>query len=407
MTRSAGAVRPWALLAERNFGALWIAQVVSGFGDRITIIALADLTWRLTHSSLYTALAVIVATVPHAVFGFFAGPIADTLGPRRAMVLCDVVRAVTVGAIPVAVALALPLAVVYVLVLVATLCTAVFNPARLSLVPELVPSGQLGTANSLVLVSDRTVEIVGFAAAGVLVAVVGSAAFYVDAATFVFSALALQRIALTGEGTGEPLSVRSVLRESGTGLRVIRSNAVLYLNMLFSLAAQMSIAVVNTLTPVFLFSDLRTGPEAFGASEAALGLGAACFGLLVPLLMARVRKGRLVVSGFAVYALLLVALSQTPGVEIAIALFALMGMANVLFLIPNMTISQEHTPAAVRTRVFSTRIALLNLTWLPVMLAGGALGDVVGAAALIGVAGVFMLAVAVAGALVPAVRDVP
>lgn len=398
--------RSWSLIAERNFGALWLGQIVSGFGDRITIVALADLTWRLTHSGLYTALAVILATVPYAVFGFFMGPIVDALGPRRVMFLCDLVRAVAVGIIPVLVELDLPLAVVYALVVVTSVCASAFSPARVALVPDLVPGARLGQANSLLIISDRAIEIVGFAAAGLLVAVVGTRAFYVDAATFAFSALMLRRIALGREGTGQALSAGFVLRDAGTGLRVIRSSTVLLLNMVFSFLAQMGLAVVTVLTPVFVFRELGGGADAFGAVEAAIAAGFLVAGPAVPALMRRVRKGTLVAAGFTAFGFLVVALGQVQSIEAAIVVFVLYGAANVVFFVPNMTIYQERVPAAVRSRVFTTRLALLNLTWLPVMLASGVLSEVTTVRFLITSAGLFTVLAAIAAVLAPSFRDV-
>src|SRR5207248_2897586 len=70
------------------------------FGDPITLIALATVTYKTTNSALFTALAVVIASVPTAVFGFFAGAIGDALGARRAMVMSDIGRAVLIAAIP-------------------------------------------------------------------------------------------------------------------------------------------------------------------------------------------------------------------------------------------------------------------------------------------------------------------
>lgn len=91
---------------------------------------------------------------------------------------------------------------------------------------------------------------------------------------------------------------------------------------------------------------------------------------------------------------------------LVVAFFTANGMANMLFLVPNVTIFQERTNPGVRARVFGTRFALLNLTWLPVMVVSGALGDVVGESTLIGLPGLLTLVTAVAGWFLPAVRDV-
>src|SRR5438105_8228647 len=211
----------------------------------------------MTGSSLYTGLVVIVSTIPHAFFGFFAGPIADALGRKRTLIICDLGRAVAVGAIPVALVFHFPLWTIFVLVLIATLGAALFTPTKLALLPDLLPGASLARGNTFVQISDRTIEIAGKATAGVLFIVAGPAVFVVDALTFVFSAALLSRIELR-EVRNAPVSFRDVFLDAATGLRVISDLPVLSANLIFSLVAQVGVAVANTLTPVYLFRELSS-----------------------------------------------------------------------------------------------------------------------------------------------------
>ena len=77
--------RSASALATPNFLLFWLAQAISKFGDPITVVALAAITYRLTGSALYTTAALLVATVPQATFGFFAGAIADDLNTAAAL----------------------------------------------------------------------------------------------------------------------------------------------------------------------------------------------------------------------------------------------------------------------------------------------------------------------------------
>ena len=393
------------LLRERNFSLFWVSQSISTFGDQLTLVALVALTWQITSSSLFTALVVILSTIPHAIFGFFAGPIADGLGRKRALVICDVVRTGCVALIPIVVAWGSPLALIFLLVLIAGMAAALFTPTKLALLPDLAPGTALARANSVVQVSDRTIEIVGKAVAGIAFVLLGTQVFVVDAATFALSALLLSRIRLYEMPPGFP-RLRNFFADAATGLRVLGENAVLSANLVFSLLAQVSLAVANTLTPVYLFREFAASADAFGFAEGALAAGAVALSAIAPTLISRVFKGRLVIAGFAVYGIVLVMLWRAPTLNLAFLLFFLLGAANALFLIPNITIYQEHTPAEVRGRVFSTRYALLNLVWLPVMVISGALAEHISAAELIGVAGAFTLLVAIAGAFIRSVRDV-
>jgi len=394
-----------------DFGVFWLAQAISRFGDPITLIALATVTYERTRSALFTALAVVIATVPTAVFGFFAGAIGDALGHRRAMFLSDVARVALIGAVPIFLDLGAPLITAYACVFFAASFGAVFNPARIAIIPQLVPPDRLAAANSTVASTDRTVEILGALVAGFLVATIGAAAFYVDAATFAISAVLLAALRMRPHET-ETFRPSHLYADAVEGMRFLLREPILRANTYFSLAAQLALPVVNGLTPVYLVrrfanGDAEFGAALFGVAEAALAAGAVGAGLTLPEYMTQFRKGQLLLAGFGMYGTLLILLGLAPSLLPAMVIFFLMGVANVIFVVPNITLSQEVTPPELRARVFGARIALLNLSWLPIILISGALADRVDAGLLIGVAGAVTLATALfAARFVPAVSEV-
>ena len=398
------------LLRSPNFGALWTAQIASRFGDPITLVALAYVSYVRTHSALITALAVVMATIPNALFGVVGGVLADAAGHRRSMIACDLLRVVLVSSAPITLALGAPLLVPYVVVFLAAACGAVFNPARLALLPRIVGPNELPSANALTYSSDRAVEVLGALAAGVLVATVGERAFYVAALTFLISAALLLRVRVDEQR--RPLVLRSIGHEAFEGLRFLWRHAVLRANTVFSLVCQLSLPVVSSLAPSLIFQRFaggngEIGASQFGIAEGAIAAGAVVSGLAIAPQLTRVPKGRLLLVGFAIYGVVLIALALAPTFEIAVVLFALGGVVNVLFYVPNVTLSQELTPPDLRARVFGARIALLNASWLPIIVLSGALADAVGVPLLIAAAGLVTLAAAIVGAFIPIVRDVP
>ena len=389
----------------------WLAQAISRFGDPITLIALATVTYQRTSSALYTALAVVIATLPTAVFGFFVGAVGDALGHRRALLLSDIARALLIAAIPIALDAGAPLVAAYVLVFLASIFTAIFNPARMAIIPELVGPDALGAANSAIASTDRVVEILGALAAGFLVAAIGAFAFYVDAATFAASAILVSVLRGTAVGSGR-FAVGALVRDAWEGLQFIRDSPVLWPNTVFSLVTQLAAPISNGLTPVFLVrrfagGDAVFGAALFGVAEAAVAAGAVTAGLTLPEFIGRFPKGRLLVAGFAGYGALLILLALSPSLLPALVLFFLIGVVNVVYFVPNVTISQEVTPPSMRARVFGARIALLNLSWLPVIVASGALADRIDVGWLFIAAGAVTLATALfAARFVPAVSEV-
>jgi hypothetical protein len=294
-------------------------------------------------------------------------------------------------------------------VFLAGICGAIFNPARVAIVPSLLTPDRLAAGNSLVYASDRAVEIGGALAAGVLFATFGDGAFYADALTFALAALLLSRIAITEPSRAVTLS--QVWRDGIDGLRFIRRTAVVWANTLFSLAAQLALPVVNGLTPVLIIrrfadGDATLGAVLFGGAEAAIAFGAVLGSAFLPQYIARFPKGQLLIAGFATWGTLAGLIAIAPSFTVALVLFALLGAANVLFFVPTVTIMQEATPQNMRARVFGARIALTNLSWLPLVFLSGALGDAFGVHLVVALAGFVTVATAVAASFVPAIRDV-
>jgi MFS family permease len=186
---------------------------------------------------------------------------------------------------------------------------------------------------------------------------------------------------------------------------------VLWSNTVFSLVAQFANPVINTLTPVFLVrrfagNDPVAGAVLYAGSEAAIAVGAVLGSALLPRYLSRVPKGRAVLFGFAATGVVTVLVALAPTYPIAVVLFAVLGFTNVLFYVPTVTILQEGTPQEMTARVFGARIALTNLSWLPIIFLGGVIGDAVGVDVFLAFAGLVTLSTALVASFVPVIRDV-
>ena len=397
-------------IRSANFASFWLAQVISRFGDPITVVALMFVTYRATQSALLTAIAVGVATIPNALFSFLGGAIADALGPRRAMLWCDICRAVIVGTIPVLLGFDAPLAVTFAFAFLAGCAGAIFGPARGALVPALLSREQLASGNSLVFASDRAVEIGGALAGGALVVAVGDGAFYVDALTFALSAALLARIVVSE--SRHAITWSRLWHDARDGLVFIRRSAVLWSNTMFSLPAQFFNPVINTLTPAFLIrrfagNDAVGGAVLYAGSEAAIALGAVLGSALLTRYVSRFPKGTMVLVGFATTGVVVILIALAPNYSIAAGLFAVLGFTNVLFYVPTVTILQEATPQERIASVFGARIAITNLSWLPIIFLGGLIGDAIGVDVFLAIAGAVTLVTAIVASFIPVIRDVP
>src|SRR5205085_11571911 len=77
----------WSLLRRnRDFRALFLAQVISYMGDWFASVAMLGLVLDLTHSDLAATLVFVSQTLPSFVMTPLAGPAADRFDRRQLMV---------------------------------------------------------------------------------------------------------------------------------------------------------------------------------------------------------------------------------------------------------------------------------------------------------------------------------
>lgn len=420
---------PYVRLAlDGRFSAFWVGQLISLFGDRVHQLALAFLVLGVTESPLAVALVFVAATLPNLILGPIAGTFVDRWDRRRVLVWSDLIRAGTVVLVPFAASVDVYL--VYPLVFLLTSVSVFFRPARTALLPRIVREEDLLPANSAIWVGETLADVIGYPLAGLFVAFVGTAglslAFWLDGATYLVSAILLAAISIpavarsTGDratdpsdGTSEaadeageapPAGFRAELLE---GLRFLRGETVLLVNTLQAVAGQLANGALVALAPVYAQRVLGSGVDpvaAYALLETGIGLGGLVGGFAVGLVGTRLRKGPLVIVGYTGWGLGMAALALTDALPVAFALTLLIGVANMVYLIPSQTLFQERTPESLIGRVVGSRFSLVFGATTLSMAAGGLLGEQVGVETVIGGLGLFAAAAGLAGLLVPAVR---
>lgn len=409
---------PYVRLAlDARFTAYWLAQTISLFGDRLHQVALGVLVYAVTDSPLATGLVFLAATLPNIVLGPIAGTFVDRWEHKRVLIASDLIRAALVVVIPFAAAA--NILFVYPLVFAITAVSLFFRPAKVALLPRIVREDDVMAASSATWTADTLADIVGFPIAGLFVALLGTdmsdlgLAFFADSATYVLSALLLVGIAVTPitrkateRTTG---ALRGFLSEVAEGWAFLRTRAALIQNTLISAVAQMSVGATLALTIVYardwLDGSLIGYPENYAAIETAIGVGNLVGGLAVGALGARLRKGWLVVGGFVVMGLATIILGLTGNVVVALVAAAVIGVANLVYIIPTQTIFIEVTPIELMGRVVAFRSSLVFGAMTLAMAISGVLAESVPVGIVIAAFGVLTTAGGVIGALLPAVRD--
>jgi MFS family permease len=186
-------------LASRPFRLLWLGQTVSNVGNSVFSLALAWQVLLMTHSATAMGLILMARLIPNLVFVLIGGVAADRL-PRRSIVLwSDGLRGLVLLSVTVlGVAGLLQLWQLVVESLIFGIVEGFFNPALMSLPPELVANEELPSANALISLSLNLAGLIGPALGALLIAVAGPfPAFALDAASFFISMALLFPVPIT------------------------------------------------------------------------------------------------------------------------------------------------------------------------------------------------------------------
>jgi len=168
---------------------LWLAGLVSDTGDWFLYIALPLVVLRLSGSAAGASLAFILELAPTVVFAPVAARLADRFDRRAVMACTNIGQALAlVPLLFVHSAAELPLA--YVVIAVHASLAAVFEPAKNSLLPDLVDATRLVSANALMGLCQNLGRLVGGPLGGLALAFGGlSLVTAIDAASYVLSAV--------------------------------------------------------------------------------------------------------------------------------------------------------------------------------------------------------------------------
>ena len=179
------------VLKRRNFFFLWIGQIISQFGDRLTQMALIGLVYKIKpYSSLSLAGIMSLAVVPVFLISPLAGVYVDRWNKQKTMYCSDLLRGLFIILIPIFFFYCHSLVIVYSLIFLSFCVGRFFIPSKMAIIPSLVDKKDIFMANSLISTTAMVAAMFGFGIGGVIVEKCGvKMAFSIDAFTFFTSAL--------------------------------------------------------------------------------------------------------------------------------------------------------------------------------------------------------------------------
>jgi len=351
------------LLRDRAVAALLAAEFVSSLGTQITWLALPWFVLTTTGSPQRMTWVIIAELLPMAAVGFFGGALAQRVGTRRTMLVCDIARVPLVAAIPLLYDLGhLPFWALLALVAATGVFVAPYFAVRGAIVPELVGEDQTAVAQATAVFQavQRATIFLGPTTAGILIATIGSAhLLYVDAATYLASFVLVGlfvHIRSTVEADRGP-----GLTGALAGLRFVVRDRLLRVWMTSFLLVEIGWTSLFATMPVLVVRHYGADPKVLGWIVGALGAGALVGAGVAYKIVARHDPLTLSSTAFACQmgALWLLAIPapwQLPLVALLVGGF-FVSIVNS----PTMALLTLRTPRGLRTQVMSVFGTLLGI----------------------------------------------
>jgi DHA3 family macrolide efflux protein-like MFS transporter len=374
------------VLKDRNFLCLWIAQIVSNFGDRLTQMALVALVYQRTPGSAIALAKLISFTIiPVFLIGPIAGAWVDRLNKKNVMVISDLLRGLLILAIPFFIMLH-QILLVYLAVFLAFSLSRFFIPSRMAIIPDIVSKDKLLVANTLADTTHMLGNVMGLVVAGILVNIkfIGAiGGFYIDAATFFVSAALITMIVQRSfvKNVREDLKVtkealtrsirKSIFAEIKDGIMYLKKYNQMHFIVYVFFILMAGLGAISCVVIVFI-------QESFGT--ATLDLGLIGMFLVGGLLLGTLLYGRLgqkaekpiailvsfIATGMSVV-LFAFFVRKYPNIIVSGFLAGLMGMAASPIMVSVNTMTHETMPEEARGRTFSSLEAVIHLAFLAFM----------------------------------------
>jgi MFS family permease len=161
-----------ATLRQRNFGLLWLSSLISFIGDWVLIIGLPVYVYDMTSSTLATGGMFIAMTLPRLLFESLAGVFIDRWDRRRTLIVVNVGQALL---LPLLLLVRSPdqLWLLYIVAFAQATLATFLQPAERALVPTLIKSDQLLTANGLLAMNWELTRLFAPPLGGLMMGVLG------------------------------------------------------------------------------------------------------------------------------------------------------------------------------------------------------------------------------------------
>jgi MFS family permease len=387
------ALRP---LRHRSYAIVWTAGLVSNMGTWLQTVAVGALVTALTHNPVWTAVSYIAGFLPMGVLSPIGGALADRFDRRKVTIAGTVVETSLAALLAVLVASGHTQPALVTLIVLASGCVTAFRmPFQQAMLPDLVPREDIVGAISLGSAQWNLGRVVGPALAGiVIVAGSFSLAFALNAVSFVAVVVAFVVVRVPQPTADEEW--QGIVRQLKAGARAVRADAGCRAALAFiAVAAGVAapfMSLIAAMGEELAHSSAKAIAGATGALTTGQGVGAVLGSLVLPMLVERYGRRRVLTAALVGVGIALVPYALAPNVPTAAVALAVVGGVYICVLSGLSAVVQLRAAPAFRGRAISLYWSVLAIVFPVGALTEGAIGKAFGMRTATALAGVTMLA---------------
>ncbi len=351
----------------RGFRWLLASALFSNLGDGIALAAGPLLVASQTDDAFLVAMAYFAQVTPPLLFSIWAGAAADRLDRRMIAIVLNLVRAVILAILAVAIATGVVnIALVLVALFLLSTGETFADIAEGSLLPRLVPREHLTTANARMSGAFLGVNQLVAPPIGAFLFVAGAAIpFAVDAICFALGAVLITRLAKDvgrhrridenaeeAEGQENPApQAQGVMRDIGEGLRWLAKHPAMRTLVITIVAFNVTYGAAWSVLVLYVRDQLGMGEIGYGIVTAAAAVGGILGTVGYDALTRRVSLGNLMRIGLIIETLTHLSLALTRIPAIALGIFFVFGAHAFVWGTTATTIRQRSVPDELYGRV--------------------------------------------------------
>jgi MFS family permease len=347
-----------AVFREPSFLFYVGSRLFSGVALSLFRAAVLWHVFELSGSAFQLGLIGLVQFIPALGLSLIGGAVADSHDRRRIAMIAQLAPLACSAVLCVATESGVvSLSIIYALVFLVAVATAFENPARMALLPLLVPREMFpravtvnSTVTALALMSGPVV--MGFVSAWAGI----GAAYAVHAGLMIASIAALSRVRLRrGQSERVPVTWQAIKE----GVSFVRGTQVVLGCMTLDMFAVI-FGGATALLPIYAKEILQVGELGYGLLAASLEIGAFAMAIVLVLTPTVQRAGRVLVIAVAVFGLATVVFGFSRSFPLSVAAYMVVGMADQLSVVMRGTTIQLSTPDELRGRVSSVNMIFIG-----------------------------------------------